>query len=100
MPSWAHTNTVWWQYSSFLGPEVLSSQNIDWPVRIEELHNHLKTVKKPFKMARNKVKLTKGRFSRCDLLLVEDSISLPVKGRVTILRFYKVRKTQLDNKPL
>ena len=25
----------------FLGPEVLSSQNIDWPIRIDELHNRM-----------------------------------------------------------
>ena len=29
----------------FLGPGVRSSQNIGWPVRLKELHNHLKTVK-------------------------------------------------------
>ena len=66
---------------------MLSSQNIGWPIRIDELHNHLKTIQKWLGIKQ----LTKGQFSRCDLSLVEDSISLLVKRRVTTLRFYKVR---------
>ena len=48
-------------------------------------------------MARNKVKLTKWQFSRCDLLIVEDSVSLLVKRIVTTLRFYKVRHNLTTN---
>ena len=48
VPTQAHAynaNTVWWHKSIFLGSEVKSSQNISWPIRIEELHNCLKTAK-------------------------------------------------------
>ena len=87
--------------SSFLGPEVRSSQNIGWPIRIEELHNHSKTLKYHSKMARNTINLKTGRLLNAIssfIVLVEDSVSFLVKRRVMI---HKVRpKKQLDNKRL
>ena len=66
----------------FFGPEVQSSQNIGWPIRIEELHNHFKTLKYHSKMARNKVKLKIGHLPGAIssfIVLVEDSILFLVK---------------------
>ena len=64
-----------------------SSQNIDWPIRIEELHNHFKTLKYHSKMARNKVKLKIGRLLNAIssfIVSVEDSINIIISGETSI----------------
>ena len=60
----------------FLGPGSDLVKNIGWPIKIEELHNKLKTVKNHSTMARNKIKVRIGHLlDAISSILVEDSIS-------------------------